>query len=277
MAKLLQATQGNNKVLAGKIISVQDGKGSSAGKVQNVSISGYVYNKDSQKEEHKIVSVGFFNSDKRDDVLENRNQRADRIHHMNLKPGTFVILSVYEKNGKLYGNDIRRGSGVLRLKGADGTDYDTNVLLGSVVRTRYNAERGVTNADILADGRLYDENGPISSDGKAQYGSITNEVAFWNSEKNPNAAENAEKCLAPKESADGSKQYARVVVVTGSVKEHRTYQRKDGSLGYSTNYGGYSRFDFVPATKKSDDAPASSGSSTPEPAEDELEESLPWS
>lgn len=252
MAKLFIARKGNYAIVSGVVKKMKEEQD---GKVVNVVLEGDVYDKGSGMESKKRITIGFWNSKKTDDLLNNKNQLANQVKSAKMYVGAFIMAKVYIKDDNYYGQAFRY-TGRLSLAPEEGKEGDKglNVLLGSVSSVRTNAEKGVANINMPFDDSRYNENGE-----KVGFGLVNHEIAFWDNEnKKPTGA--VVKYLTPKEE-NGEKKYAKVLVVAGEVKGNHTFN--DGE-GFSTNYTGF-RWEFAPTSKKSD----SDSVSEPDAPEDE--------
>lgn len=268
MAKLFVGRKGDYAIVAGVVKKIKEAK---EGKVVNVTLEGDVYDKASGTESKKTISIGFWNSEKADDLLEGKNQNADQVKKAKLYVGAFIMAKVYVKDDNYYGQAFRY-SGRLSLAPEKGKadDKGLNVIIGSVTSVRMNEEKGVANINIPFDDSRYDESG-----NKVGFGVVSHQIAFWDNEKRK-PTDAVVKYLTPKEE-DGKKKYTKVLVVASDVKGNRTF----GEDGYSTSYTGF-RWEFVPVAKKKED----SADSTPDFSEDEedgfmnipddIEEGLPF-
>lgn len=261
---------GVEKIVSGNVVSVKPGKGKAEGRAVTVSIVGGVYNKETGETEKKYINATFFNSQKDEDVLEGKHQWTEIISKMNLQPGEPVVMSVFEKGESVFGNRIVKGSGIVNIRANGEEDSGYNVVFGSIVSVRHNAENGVCNVTIPTND-LVPGNG---------FQTVNHHVAFWNTEKNPDNAAKMADLLTPKQEEDGSTSYARVMIVTGERKgDIVSYERKNGETGYSADYVGFG-FNFVPKRKKKTSPAASDSTTTPASAapvpEDEEVPELPW-
>lgn len=274
LIKLVQVekarTSGVEKIVSGNVVSVKPGKGKAENRAMTVSIVGGVYNRETKETEKKYINAIFFNSEKDEDVLEGKHQWTESIPKMNLQPGEPIMMGIFEKGDAVYGNRIVRGSGIINVRANGDDDNGYNVVFGSVVSVRYNADKGVCNVVIPT-------NDLVPKDG---FKTVNQQVAFWNSEKNPDNAAKMADLLTPKQEEDGSTSYARVMIVTGERKgDIRSYERKNGETGYSADYVGFG-FNFVPRRKKaaSNTEAAPAPVSVPEEVPDAMPEAdtLPW-
>lgn len=268
LIKLVQVEKnrktGVEKIVSGNVVSVKPGKGKADGRAMTVSIVGGVYNRETKETEKKYINAIFFNSEKDEDVLEGKHQWTESIPKMNLQPGEPIMMSVFEKGDAVYGNRIVRGSGIINIRANGDDDNGYNVVFGSVVSVRYNADKGVCNVVIPT-------NDLVPKDG---FKTVNQQVAFWNSEKNPDNAAKMADLLTPKQEEDGSTSYARVMIVTGERKgDIRSYERKNGETGYSADYVGFG-FNFVPHRKKSS-AASNESAPAPVPASEEVPDAMP--
>lgn len=274
LIKLVQVekarTSGVEKIVSGNVVSVKPGKGKAENRAMTVSIVGGVYNRETKETEKKYINAIFFNSEKDEDVLEGKHQWTESIPKMNLQPGEPIMMGIFEKGDAVYGNRIVRGSGIINVRANGDDDNGYNVVFGSVVSVRYNADKGVCNVVIPT-------NDLVPKDG---FKTVNQQVAFWNSEKNPDNAAKMADLLTPKQEEDGSTSYARVMIVTGERKgDIRSYERKNGETRYSADYVGFG-FNFVPRRKKaaSNTEAAPAPVSVPEEVPDAMPEAdtLPW-
>ena len=267
---------GVEKIVSGNVVSVKPGKGKAEGRAVTVSIVGGVYNKETGETEKKYINATFFNSQKDEDVLEGKHQWTEIISKMNLQPGEPVMMSVFEKgedssDARVYGNRIVRGSGIINIRANGEEDSGYNVICGSVVAVRHNAENGVCNVTIPTND-LVPGNG---------FQTVNHHVAFWNTEKNPDNAAKMADLLTPKQEEDGSTSYARVMIVTGERKgDIVSFERKNGETGYSADYVGFG-FNFVPKRKKKTSPAASDSTTTPAnaapvPEDEEVPDAMSW-
>lgn len=274
MAKLVQATKknekGTSKIVCGNVCKIKEGTGAGEGKVVTVSVVGDVWDAEKKETVSGYVNASFWNSEKNDDVLEGKNQRADMVRKLKLQKGQFIMMSIFETadGNNTYGNSIIKGSGTLNLLPVNEDDKGITVILGSVTRTNLNKENGVCGVTVIANSLVKD----------VGFETVNHEISFWNSEDAPNRAEKVNDLLAPKENEDGTKTYARIVAVCGEKKEDTVFDRKDGSKGYGATYAAAFRFDFAPKKKKSNPS-----NDTAEPANDDfqtipdgIEDNLPW-
>lgn len=267
LIKLVQVekarTSGVEKIVSGNVVSVKPGKGKAENRAMTVSIVGGVYNRETKETEKKYINAIFFNSEKDDDVLEGKRQWTESIPKMKLQPGEPIMMSIFEKGDAVYGNRIVRGSGIINIRANGDDDNGYNVVFGSVVSVRYNADKGVCNVVIPT-------NDLVPKDG---FKTVNQQVAFWNSEKNPDNAAKMADLLTPKQEEDGSTSYARVMIVTGERKgDIRSYERKNGETGYSAEYVGFG-FNFVPRRKKA--ASNAETAPAPVPAPEEIPDAMP--
>ena len=245
MAKLIlterQGADGTQfVVLAGEVTKVADGKGNAAGRVKTVTLKAKKYDKSKKDEVDAYASVAFWNSQDRDKMLEGKAQYADRITNAKVRPGVFLlVLAAKREDGTLTGLDFKY-SGVITLRGGyevekDGKKQvikDMNIIMGSVSKAVHDLERGVTRITIPTTGR----------DKETEFHSIS----VWNTDQNPQAAENAVKYLAPYEKEDPEaengrkKVYKRAIFVCG---ENTHFGKPDGDGNSYTAW----RYEFVPA------------------------------
>lgn len=267
LIKLVQVekarTSGVEKIVSGNVVSVKPGKGKAENRAMTVSIVGGVYNRETKETEKKYINAIFFNSEKDEDVLEGKHQWTESIPKMKLQPGEPIMMSIFEKGDAVYGNRIVRGSGIINIRANGDDDNGYNVVFGSVVSVRYNADKGVCNVVIPT-------NDLVPKDG---FKTVNQQVAFWNSEKDPDNAAKMADLLTPKQEEDGSTSYARVMIVTGERKgDIRSYERKNGETGYSAEYVGFG-FNFVPRRKKA--ASNAETAPAPVPAPEEIPDAMP--
>lgn len=269
MANLVQVSKkmekGTLKVVCGNVCKVEEGKGKAAGRLVTVSIVADGYDREAKKPIPVYCNADFWNADDIDDE-NGRKQAADRVRKMNLKPGQFIMMQVFESaDGKhTYGNRIIKGSGVLTVNPVGENDNGYAVILGSAIFVKENGEKGVCNVNVVAND-LVPEKG---------FQTVSEEIAFWNSEKEPNKASNMANLLTPKEKEDGTTSYVRGVFVTSLRKgDVRIFNRKDGEKGYAYDYTGF-HFDFTTMKSKtgskkknSEQAPAPAPAPEPEPQE----------
>lgn len=267
LIKLVQVEKkrstGVEKIVSGNVVSVKPGKGKAENRAMTVSVVGGVYNRETKETEKKYINAIFFNSEKDEDVLEGKHQWTESIPKMNLQPGEPIMMSVFEKGDAVYGNRIVRGSGIINIRANGDDDNGYNVVFGSVVSVRYNADKGVCNVVIPT-------NDLVPKDG---FKTVNQQVAFWNSEKNPDNAAKMADLLTPKQEENGSTSYARVMIVTGERKgDIRSYERKNGETGYAADYVGFS-INFVPRRKKA--ASNTEAAPAPAPAPEEVLQEIP--
>ncbi len=290
MAKLILSERNTNGttlvVLAGEVTKVVDGKGNAAGKVKTVTLKAKRYDKAKKEEVDAYASVAFWNSQDRDKQLEGKAQYADRITNAKVRPGVYLmVLAAKREDGTLTGLDFKY-SGVITLRGGQeyqkedgskGVTKDMNIIMGSVTKAVQDVERGVARITIPTTGR----------DKKTEFHSIS----VWDSEQNPQAAENAVKYLAPYEKQDESaesgvkKVYKRAIFVCG---ENTHFGKAEGDGNSYTAF----RYEFVPQTSGGEEtagnsvpaaaaaeAPAPETPSTPDDGFESIpegEEKLPW-
>lgn len=233
MARLFNAERGDLVVLSGEVTKVAGGKGAAEGKVQTVTLKGTRYSKSATKEIEAVASVSFWNSQDRDKMLEGKGQLADRIVNAKVRPGSFIsVLAGKKEDGSLVGlNFIYSGVLTLRAKEGELTPAgkpvkDMNIISGSVTKAVLDAERGMARITIPTTGM----------DGETEFHSIT----IFNSERNPQMAENAVKYLAPYEK-DGKKVYRKALFICG---ENTHFGKPDGD---GNSYVAF-RYEFIPKT-----------------------------
>ena len=67
--------------------------------VANVTIEGNVWNAEEKKEEKASLTIAFFNND--------TVKMRDRIEKAKVKAGKVISATIYEKDGKVYGNNFK--------------------------------------------------------------------------------------------------------------------------------------------------------------------------
>lgn len=241
MARMTTVRKGNNVIVCGVVSKIREGQD---GRVVNVTLEGETYDSKQKASVNKKLEFAFWNSDKSDDLLEGKNQLADRVRKAKVSEGAYLMVKGYVKDGKCVGLDFRY-TGRLSLapeKDKEG-DKGINVMVGSVSSVRMNEEKGVANVNIPFDDSRYDESG-----NKVGFGLVNHQIAFWDNE-NKKPTSSVVEYLTPKEGEDGKKVCAKVVIVASEVKGNRTF----GEDGYGANYTGF-QWSFAPSKKKSSDS-----------------------
>ena len=156
-----------------------------------------------------------------------------------------------------------RYSGVIRLHGGEkyekangekAVTKDMNIISGSITKAVYSVERGCCRLTVPTTGK----------DGETEFHSIT----VWNSDRNPQAAENANKFFAPYEK-DGVKVYKRGIFVCGE-NTHFGKAADDPDTGNS--YTCF-RYEFIPKSGgENTGASPSKNEEAPEVASDPVAE-----
>lgn len=232
--------RGNIEVYSGKVVGVYDGKDGAAGKLKSLCLNVKYYDGEIQ---YGNIFIPFWKSESFDAM--------SMLEKAKLQKGQYIMVSAFrDQKGNLSGNRIVKGSGIINIPKSGDDKYDTNILMGAVVNVRKNDDRGVTNVNMLVNGKV--------ADGK--FDTINAEVAFWNTDKKK-AADNTAKLLIEK---DGK--YPRIIAVTGAQDGNiSTFTRKNGETGYGVTFKGNSYFQFVPNAKKENEA---SSEAVPEAQDD---------
>lgn len=247
-------------IFVGKVLGVYPGKGKAEGKVVNVNLSCSRYDKEQEKEVSEKIEIPFWNSQKEDDVLEDKNQLATLVNKLKLHKDSIVAIRATWYNDALFGQDIRY-SGYLSVRENKDDDKPLSVILGTVTTVRYNAERGVCNVSIPA--------------GKGKNTSYLG-VAFWNDDERNGRkafADNAQKLLTPEEQEDGSTKYARVWIVASAPKKNE-YTDKNGNKKTATNFSAF-RWGYAPQAPKKEESKKEEKDDFMD-ISDEMEAGLPW-
>jgi len=177
----------NRRLVLGEVVSV---KPSTSGNVVDVELKGYTWNAGEKKREDQVISISFWNND--------TVKMADRIIAAKVKEKSVIMVDVYEKDGKLYGNEFKyKGHWV--IPGTDETK-EKNIFMG-VVRMTEDAEGRFVRLSMPIDNRKGEEPTWVN-------------IACWNNEGSP-VADHAKALLGEKE---GKK--AKAVVICG---ENRPY------------------------------------------------------
>lgn len=132
--------EGVRSVIFGEVVSVVEGTGEAEEKKVTVNIKGKAFSKATNKNEEKVVSVHYWNSDREEDIAENKNQRADFVRKLKLKPGAIVSCLVYCGDGndtQLTGTDCKyNGYRTIKYINKNGADAVATILHGYVGSVR---------------------------------------------------------------------------------------------------------------------------------------------
>lgn len=187
----------NRRLVLGEVVSV---KPASSGKVVEVELKGYVWNKEEGKREDQVLTISFWNND--------TVKMADRIIAAKVRENVTIMVDVYEKDGKLYGNDFKyEGHWVIP---ATEEAKEKNIFMGVVRMTED------------PDGRFVRLSMPVNTK-KGEEATWVN-ITCWNNEGSP-LADRAKKVLGER---DGKK--AKAVVVCG---ENKPYNGNPSYSAYS--------------------------------------------
>lgn len=173
--------------------------------VANVTIEGNVWNAEEKKEEKASLTIAFFNND--------TVKMRDRIEKAKVEAGKVISATIYEKDGKVYGNNFKY-SGVYDY--LDDRNNHIYVIHGVVCNpTTMTTESGkkLTRVSMPMERKSKDE--------ETEWATIT----FWNTDK-ANTADSAEKIFTNTTNPD---EHKKAIVVCGQESD---YEGRRQFVGY---------------------------------------------
>jgi hypothetical protein len=173
--------------------------------VANVTIEGNVWNAEEKKEEKSSLTIAFFNND--------TVKMRDRIEKAKVEAGKVISATIYEKDGKVYGNNFKY-SGVYDY--LDDRNNHIYVIHGVVCNpTTMTTESGkkLTRVSMPMERKSKDE--------ETEWATIT----FWNTDK-ANTADSAEKIFTNTANPD---EHKKAIVVCGQESD---YEGRRQFVGY---------------------------------------------
>jgi hypothetical protein len=177
----------NRRLVLGEVVSV---KPASSGNVVDVELKGYVWNKGDEKREDQVITISFWNNE--------TVKMADRIVAAKVKEDSVIMVDVYEKDGKLYGNEFKyKGHWIIP---ATDDSKEKNIFMG-VVRMTEDPDGRFVRLSMPVDNRKGEEPTWVN-------------ITCWNNEGSP-LADRAKSILGEK----GGKK-AKAVVICGENKPY---------------------------------------------------------